>query len=326
MNALSGRFPHRAPVDSDRAIRLTSALVGAYLAITIWPMALYARSVHAGTPLFVHLAILLFAIAITRSRARYTRPLRDLLPLAVGPFLYVELRWLILGTGRPHVDQLVRSWELTLFPTNPSTSWAPSVPSVALSEALHLAYASYYLLVLVPPVLLLLRGERDAYAGTVLALALTYSTCFITYLIFPVDGPRYLLGPAAAPDGPVRTFVLNLLAVGSSRGTAFPSSHVAASVVATLCAMRYQRRVGLVLLPFSIALALGTVYGGFHYAVDAVVGAGVGFACWALSMWLTHVVAVGRTAPSTAVDATAMRNDPAVASRSANVTASGDTD
>ena len=95
-----------------------------------------------------------------------------------------------------------------------------------------------------------------------------------------MDGPRFLVGPAAAPDGPVRRTVLHLLAAGSSRGTAFPSSHVAAAVVATLAALRTQRRVGIVLGVLTAGLTVGTVYGGFHYAVDALAGVAVGVACW----------------------------------------------
>jgi membrane-associated phospholipid phosphatase len=85
----------------------------------------------------------------------------------------------------------------------------------------------------------------------------------------------------------VRTAVLHLLAAGSSRGTAFPSSHVAASVVASLCALRFQRPLGVAVAASTVGLALGTVYGGFHYAVDALAGGIVGFAAWgtANALW-----------------------------------------
>ena len=106
------------------------------------------------------------------------------------------------------------------------------------------------------------------------------ATCFVVYALFPVDGPRYLVGAAAAPDGPVRSFVLHLLAAGSSRGTAFPSSHVAASLVASLCALRFQRPVGLVVAVLTMGLALATVYGGFHYLVDVLAGVIVGGGAW----------------------------------------------
>ena len=57
---------------------------------------------------------------------------------------------------------------------------------------------------------------------------------------------------------------------------------VAASVVAALCALGFQRRVGVVIALATVGLSFATVYGGFHYAVDALAGAIVG-----LSVWLT---------------------------------------
>lgn len=272
---------------TDRAIRIAGALPAAFLAVTTPAMALYARASGEAIPLTAHVLVLLGAIAVLVSRRRALRPLRDWLPLAVGPFLYVELRWLIAGVGRPHADVLVQRWEQWLLPGNPSATWAPNAPSLALSEALHFAYASYYLLIYLPPAILYLRGRRREFATTVLALAVVYGVCFVTYLLFPVDGPRFILGPAAAPGGPVRELVLRLLAAGSSRGTAFPSSHVAASVVASLCALRYQPRVGVVVAVLTAGLTLGTVYGGFHYGVDALAGLIVGVASWlaATGLW-----------------------------------------
>lgn len=257
---------------ADQAIRLAGLLVSAYLAATLWPMARYATSAHEYSPLAAHVAAFAVALAATGSARPSLQPLRDWLPLLLGPFLYVELRWLIEGVGRPHADVLVHGWERTLFPSDPSATWAPHLPSRALSEVLHLAYASYYLLVYLPPALLYLRGRRSVYADTVLALTVVYAACFLTYLVFPVDGPRFLAGPAPAPEGPIRSFVLHLLAAGSSRGTAFPSSHVAAAVVATVAAVRAQPRVGVAVGLCTAGLAVSTVYGGFHYAVDALAG------------------------------------------------------
>lgn len=265
---------------ADRAARLSNAVIAAYLAATIWPMAEYTRTSGDVVPSLIHVTALLAAISVVAITHPALRRLRDLLPLLLGPFLYVELRWLIPGMGRPHHDALVLAWERSLFGGTPSSAWAPAMPWLALSELLHLAYASYYAIVLVPPMVLYARGRRSAFAATMLALTIVYGACFTTYLLFPVDGPRYLVGPANAPVGPVRAFVLHLLEAGSSRGTAFPSSHVAAAVVASLCALAFQRGVGVVATVLTIGLALGTVYGGFHYGVDALVGALLGVACW----------------------------------------------
>lgn len=285
---------------ADRAMRLAALVLAAYLAATTWPMALFSERSGTTGALAVHVGALLAALVVVFSRRAEIRPVRDLLPLLLGPFLYVELRWLIPGLGHAHADALVLQWEHVLFGGNPSSTWAPSMPWVLLSEALHLAYASYYLLVLAPPIVLYLRRRRNAYSATMLALTLVYGVCFTTYVLFPVDGPRYLVGPAAAPDGPVRAFVLHLLEAGSSRGTAFPSSHVAAAVVASLCALTFQWRIGVAVAALTVGLAFGTVYGGFHYGVDALVGALVGLLCWLMARVLWRALGVAGSQSATA--------------------------
>jgi membrane-associated phospholipid phosphatase len=265
---------------ATQTVRLASAIIAGYVAVTAAPMLMGAVRSAEWRPLAAHVALLVAILAVARTASPGLRALRDLLPLSTGAFLYVELRWLIPAVGRPHADAVVAGWERLVLPGDPSATWAPAWSSLALSELLHFAYASYYALVLVPPLILYLRGRREGYAATLLALVLVYAICFVTYLVFPVDGPRFLHGPAAAPEGPIRAFVLHLLAAGSSRGTAFPSSHVAASIVASLCALRFQRPVGIVVSLLTLGLTLGTVYGGFHYAVDALAGLIVGVVAW----------------------------------------------
>jgi membrane-associated phospholipid phosphatase len=102
----------------------------------------------------------------------------------------------------------------------------------------------------------------------------TFYLCYVFFLFFPVAGPRYtfeLAHNAATEVWPAR-LAQWLLDRGDSWGAAFPSSHVAASVVATGMALRYWRPAGLALVPFTAGLILAVVYGQFHYAVDALSG------------------------------------------------------
>jgi membrane-associated phospholipid phosphatase len=268
---------------SDRIGRAIAVALAIYLALVTIPVWRYAAATGTTLPLVVHLAILGYTLALLAAPVALRRPALDWLTLTIGPVMYIELRWIIAGVGAPHRDAAIIAWERVVFPTNPSATLAPRLHSFALSELLHLAYAAYYLLVYLPPIALYARGRRDALVSTMLALTVVYGVCFVTYAFFPVDGPRYLVGPAFAPDGGVRSFVLTLLDRGSSRGTAFPSSHVAASVVASLCALRHQRAIGVVVAIVTSALTIATVYGGFHYAVDALVGVFLGGLAWFVS-------------------------------------------
>ncbi|MES2179198.1 MAG: phosphatase PAP2 family protein [Gemmatimonadota bacterium] len=266
---------------SDRYTALSLGVLSVYLVVMVVPLVGLAARTATWAPLAMHTAMLsavVCALVCGTFPSRIVRTVRDWTPLAVGPFLYIELRWIIEGVGRPHLDALVRGWEASAFASDPSRTLAAQLHSSALSEVLHLCYLAYYALIYAPPALLTLTGSRNAFVRSTFALVVVYCLCFATYALLPVDGPRFLLGPSDAPDGPVRSIVIALLESGSSRGTAFPSSHVAASVVATMSALRFQRALGIVMVFVTIGLGFGAVYGGYHYAVDVVAGLFVGIA------------------------------------------------
>ena len=254
----------------DHLLRWALGILVAYLTVMLVPMTQWTRSSGSPTGLLLHLT----ALVVVSLAYAGTLPttMRHWTPLALGSFLYVELRWLVSGAGRTHHDALVAGWERVVFPMDPSRTLALAWPWAPLSELLHACYLSYYALIFVPPAVLWLKGRRNPFSVTVLALAVVYALCFAIYVIFPVDGPRFLRGASAAPAGPIRSLVITLLASGSSRGTAFPSSHVAASVVASVCALRFQRPLGTVTAILTAGVCVGAVYGGYHYGVDILGG------------------------------------------------------
>jgi membrane-associated phospholipid phosphatase len=261
----------RAESRADSAVRRALETYATYLLILV--PGILVRGFGHWTLLFTHLALLIAVVLASRARpiAGVARVLRDWLPVVLILVVYVELNTVIAAMGAPHRDAVAVRWERALFPMDPSRSLAKTFPTRWVSEPLHTAYLSYYLIVFVPQLILYVQGRRRAFAGTILALSTVTILCGLAFATMPVDAPRYF-GGADAPDGPVRRVVLAILAGGSSRGTAFPSMHVAASVVATVCAWRTQRPVGVVAAVLTVGLTLGAVYGGFHYAVDAVAG------------------------------------------------------
>jgi membrane-associated phospholipid phosphatase len=207
----------------------------------------------------------------------FLRVLRDWAPLLAVPLLYTELPALIAGAESRFHDQLVQQWERALFGNSPAHAAAGRFAWIGLSELLHLGYLSYYLIIYAPPLWLYLRGERRSFELTITALAIAFTGCFLVFVYFPVAGPRYLWSaPPGIPDGPVRRLVLSVLAAGSSKGAAFPSSHVAVAVVQSLMMFRHHRRAGFLISITSLLLALGAVYGGFHYGIDVLAGAATG--------------------------------------------------
>jgi membrane-associated phospholipid phosphatase len=125
---------------------------------------------------------------------------------------------------------------------------------------------------------LLVQRRRHAIEPYLNGVVATFLACYLVYLFFPVSGPYYQW---PHPDGafvenaPAR-WVYAALAQGSSYGAAFPSSHVAATVAATLGAWVASRRLGLFLAVPTLLLTVGVVYTQMHYVVDSVAGVVVG--------------------------------------------------
>jgi len=188
--------------------------------------------------------------------------------------LYSELPMLIRAVGHSgSFDGVVVRWEQALFGGQPSLDWAARWPSRLLAELLHATYLSYYGIIFSVPVGLYVAGRRADFAQAVFVLMLVFIACFLCYIAFPVAGPRYLW-PSRTNEsgGPMRAAAVWLLEARSSRGTAFPSSHVAVAVTQSMLAFRYFGKFGWIVAALSLGLALGAIYGGFHYAIDVLVG------------------------------------------------------
>ena len=223
---------------------------------------------------------LLLAIIVGAAELRRRRPgafLAEFYPVIVVTLLYTEVGALNTAMKVSH-DGLVQSWDRAIFGSQPSLDWIRAQPWPWMSAVLHLAYMSYYLIVPGAPLGLWLSGRKEAGRQTLLRIMATFYVCYTIFLLFPVAGPRYLFPMAenaATAVAPAR-WVHAILQSGSAWGTAFPSSHVAVALVAALSALLSWARLGVPLVILSVLLALGTVYGQFHYAVDAMAGAVVG--------------------------------------------------
>ncbi|MEE2900082.1 MAG: phosphatase PAP2 family protein [Gemmatimonadota bacterium] len=265
-------------------VRHPLGILGFYLAVTS-PLLIgglvSGSGVGAWLILPVHLAVgggsLWWA-----SRKDPDRRVGMALALLAIPIAYAELPWLNQALTSGYRDPLLITWERALTGFDPSRELAGRFPWVWVSEPLHFAYLSFYPAVFFPPILLAVRGRLREGTTTVLGVLIAAVVCYIAFVLFPVQGPRYFGPPEGVPEGPMRRLTLLILENGSSRGAAFPSSHMALMTAQAALALRFQPKVGVLLTLGALGVGLGAVYGGFHYSVDLAAGAVVG----GLSAWV----------------------------------------
>jgi membrane-associated phospholipid phosphatase len=266
----------------------TRKLFAAYLFIAGLALLFPHRPAYWPVLAAIHIALI---VVLLRPPAKGVSPVTriagDWYALALVPMLYTELAILNVSVwdGR-YFDPIIIGWEEALFGGHPFRELAQAFPNLLLSETLHFSYISYYLIIYAPPLYLYLRGRRAEQQLIVFVLMLTFFAHYVFFIYLPVQGPRYLY-PAPGgeiADGFFYQLAHRLLEAGSARGAAFPSSHVGVSIAASACAFLVLPRIAWVLVLLTIGLAVGAVYGGFHYATDAAVGFAYGLLLFALAI------------------------------------------
>jgi membrane-associated phospholipid phosphatase len=271
----------------------------AHRLIAFWLLAtapLLALPLLAGAPqaalhrvllLAAHLVVALILLgrpadaAALPGRAALWGHVRDWLPLLLVPTFYWEVPLLAEAIhGGALYDGMVQQWEAWVFGGQPSQTLAALAPWLWVSEPLHAAYLSYYVIVLGPAIALYALGRRGAFRRVLFTLVVATLAHQAAFVAFPVLGPRYLFSAPAGPleAGPLYQLTHRVLEAGSSPGTAFPSSHVGVSVAITVALFRERVKLAPWLAAVTALLAVATIYGGFHYAVDAVAGVALGLA------------------------------------------------
>ena len=226
------------------------------------------------------LVLCLYAILLRFRDSIAVEHLRNWIPLALMLLAYKEIGWLAPASHDHRLEQSWIVWDRLLL-----TRWrlriaiesaGPLFPSI-----LELCYVLVYALPAFSMTMLYVyRKSHDAERLLVIYL-LGLFLSYVQFPFWPSEPPRIVFPgeDTSAIDTVVRQFNHWILGGYGIHTSVFPSAHVSGAFAAAfamkqvLGARPWLYRAVFV---YAILVAVATVYGRYHYAVDAIAGVAVG--------------------------------------------------
>ncbi len=287
-SSLPGIMRHLFPWSAVAHFTAFEWVTFAYLAWIETILILFHQNVaHASHYIAIHLAIA-FCIALlvqgaTVSRHPALRLARDWYALPVYIFFFEELQGLVHAIFAGWFDRWLVQFDFNLAGVDPS-AWLAQFASPALNDAMQFAYMTYFLFLVILPAILYFEKNFTAFWTVMTSTALAHYSVYVMAVVFPVESPYFSLASlhlAPLAGGPCTATIELIEHFGRVHGAAFPSAHVAGSMVATLAARRYKPWSYWICLPLFVAMCVATVYGRYHYIADVIAGIAVGAMGWA---------------------------------------------
>ena len=249
---------------------------------------------HAARYFAIHCAIaagiLTLAWIGARSEHRAWQFARHWYPLAIYIFFFEELQGLVHAIFPGWFDGWLISFDYNFAGVHPAV-WLGRFANPALNDFMQFSYMTYFLYLVILPAMLYAQGKRAAFWTVVVSTAIAHYSVYVIAVLLPVESPYFALASLNLPPlagGAFTTTIEFIERFGRVHGAAFPSAHVAGSMVALLAARRYKPWLFWICLPFFLSMCVATVYGRYHYIADVLAGIAVGAIGWAAGQWITE--------------------------------------
>ncbi|MCH8125078.1 phosphatase PAP2 family protein [candidate division KSB1 bacterium] len=154
----------------------------------------------------------------------------------------------------------------------------------------YMVYVPMIILVIVMLIIRTPQGSQKSAESIVRHICLAWAMCYITFVTYPVLGPRLFYPDLQGPR--MGSGLFSILAQfnhnnGMLYGGSFPSAHVAAIIVVLWNAWKARLPWFWVFLFLGVNLIAATVYLCYHYVSDILAGLMVGFLAISLDrLWM----------------------------------------
>jgi membrane-associated phospholipid phosphatase len=248
-----------------------------------WVLLAYFAYVAVISPFFISpwrpLALAVVIGAVLLVLARRESWLRDVFPLILTLIAFREMNWFTPPVHNHHLEQTWIVWDRALLDNYGMRAAIESAGSLA-PFFFELCYALVYAVAPVALWALFANGRRDRLNHFWLAYLAGTLGAYALFPYFPSEPPRTTFAGQDLPH--IVTFLrrFNLWIVGhyGIHSSVFPSAHVSSAWSAAwglLETLPEKRWIGRTMAAYGLAVAVATIYGRYHYAIDTVAGIAV---------------------------------------------------
>lgn len=187
------------------------------------------------------------------------------------------------------LDPWFMAVDKSVFGYYPSLEWGKELSQAWAQELFHAAYFCYYPMIAGLPVYLYFKQPK-AFKELIFNLTFVFYLCYTIYSILPVIGGRFI--PEAMEitktyrAGLFTHIMVFIYRHSGHLGGAFPSSHIAITLVLTVAALRFVRPAGYVFSVIAFFLSIATVFCHYHWAIDACMGIVTGIGAYYLANYV----------------------------------------
>lgn len=232
--------------------------------------------------------VILISVTVLLWILRRTSPaLRDWVPLALVLVAYREMD---LFTPAIHTQRFEPGWmaidRVLLYEWG--VRGAIEAVGFVIPALLELSYLLVYTTGAVGLALVYAAGKRDRAPAYLLAYLAAALFAYALFPYFPSEPPRTVYAGIDLPSFDTLLRRINLFLVGGYgiHSSVFPSAHVSCALGAAIglrFAVPAKPAWSYGLFCYGFVVALASVYGRYHYAVDAVGGLAVSLITWVVT-------------------------------------------
>lgn len=253
-----------------------------YMTLGTWLGRAVNPEIHLPMYISIFTGVLLLAW-LERSYAAVMNPglfkalqfIRGIYPVLLFGYFYTSLYSVTLIAFKDWLDPWFMNIDHQIFGYYPSLVWGQKYSSLFLQEFFHFAYFCYYPMIAGLPVYLYFKNKK-AFGELIFNLTFVFYSCYFIYSLVPVVGGRYFEEAYnlahAYRFGPFTHIMAFIYNHSGHWGGAFPSSHIAITLVLTVAALKFVRKWGYVFCVIAFFLSWATVYCHYHWFIDAVAG------------------------------------------------------